>query len=56
MNESVTETIARLMRDGFTGQVTIHMANGTVKEVVEQKRWRPPAERNQPVDLTEAGK
>lgn len=53
MNESVTETIGRLIREGFTGKVTIHMRGGIVKEVEEQKRWRPKSG-DEPVDLTES--
>ena len=55
MNESITETIARLISEKFTGKVTIHMASGVVKEVEEQKRWRPPRE-DEIVDISEGKK
>lgn len=56
MKESVTETVTRLISEQFTGQITIHMMNGVVKEVVEQKRWRPAREDQEIVDITEARK
>lgn len=55
MNESVIQTITRLIDEKFTGKVTIHMASGIVKEIEEQKRWRPPRE-DETVDIVEGRK
>ena len=51
MTDSLIRDLQALEAAGFTGKVTLHFRDGTVKEVEKNERWKPAAEG--PVQLSE---
>ncbi len=52
--ETAKEAVDRCHREGFSGSLEIHFANGVEKEIEQHKKWRPPT-RDGTVDLSETG-
>ena len=55
MNDTFFEELRMLLSSGFTGQVVLHVSEGTVKRY-EVHEWRRPKAENGTVELTEAVK
>jgi hypothetical protein len=53
MNETPEEAIKRLRREGASGTLTVHFANGRPRECEFLNRWRVPPPDQETVDLTE---
>ena len=53
MNDAFLEELRTLLGTGFTGQVVLHVDQGSIKKYELHEWRRPKADR---VELTEAGK
>ena len=54
MNEAFIEDLLRILATNFTGQVTLHVQDGTVKSCEKVERWKPKLEGGR-VELSEVG-
>ena len=55
MSEGFIQELRAILAGGFTGQITLHVHQGSVKQVETNKRWRPKPE-NGKVELSEVEK
>ena len=55
MNNGFIQELKQLMASGFTGQIILHVDQGSIKKY-ELHEWRRPKAEDGPVELTEVGK
>ena len=52
MNQAFIRDLQALLASGFTGEVTMHVQDGTVKSCEKVERWKPKTDGGQ-VELSE---
>lgn len=50
--ETAKEAIDRCQREGFSGTIMIHFANGVERKIEQSSQWKPPTQ-DGTVDLSE---